>query len=1455
MANESAIFWVDVENNTLLTGWESNTPFARPSFKQGDNIKVELHFVRRVSTNSGIFFDEVPTAGSSFKLAIGNPDAVPTGGTWTLDFDGEQADFLYNASASSVQTALNSFASITALGGVTVEKVNGDTTYRISFNDKVALTDDFTGDATNLLPSSSVIIDEIKVGSPTVRGVWHIKPTQTPIAYQGTWTPQDPADITTSTVQSGTTRVKISPPPKEGTFVLSVGTYTTAPISVYATALEVQNAITAGVAGFEVKKSGAFIWDVSQTTTPLVGVSADGSGLISFDAVVGEINFNNYETATLLTGASTKNTTLEIEVTTGSSVSTVLQTQCTIVSNLINETIFAPTPFEEHLTPSEANALYLKQASNLSDLLNVATARGNLSVYSTSETESLLALKADLSHTHGISDVTGLQTALNGKANTTHSHIIGDVTGLQTALDGKAATSHTHTIGNITGLQTALDAKASLSGAVFTGNLSLDGGKLQLSGGNADAAGSLQGQIWHDGTGNFWVATYNDTIDYLVKGQNLTSALGFYAPLSGATFTGKVNFTSTSGRAGLNIGIGGTSTSANVAGDLWIATGGTNLNFRDGTGAWRVLATQGQTNTFSTNQIIAGSTTTAMLRVTQTGTGESLRIEDETNPDSTPFVVGADGRVGIHGTPAVNTNYKLAIYNGDAVFSAGYGISFGDGTRITSANGLGATPSIWSLQDTNFGSVGQNYEDGDLMRIRTNIGGGRYADGLQNFSWAFSWDASGSRTMGEPVTKTGSGVYDDGMGNTTPYTASYTISFEKQHPRLNTGTIKVVIDPSAFNASFVITTGYGGSNNPSTKGMVGSDEYYGDTLTITVPEANISLNSTAFADYDQGIVITFSTSEAFSVPLTSIQWDTLEFRYTTSQRRANKDDQFVTRRGLMDSFIQELNFRSAFSFPLTAGDENLNYLMKWDTKESRFKFIEWNLLTSDFARLNSTQTFVSPQTISTNSSDTALRVTQNGTGACLLVEDVVNDTTLFLVNPDGRVGIGVSSSHTFAAGSLFQVGGRAVFNGATGYAPINIGTVASTPTNLTNGDIWIGTALNFRASDGSNRTVPVLNTSNTFTANTTVNTLMTIQQTGTVDALSVQTSNTATTATTATFQQSGLGQNVVIRSINTGANQAALRVEQRGTGHAVVIEDSQNPDTSATFIDSSGRVGVNLDPAATTLTRPLTVNGTIRASNLEFSGDNSVITGGVATVAQARSHSDTTHLMTPNLAHWMLMNPNIVQIQRAGFTVTNTGTVTFTNGGWISSHTRTGTAGACSSRWRTFGISQVDQVFSMTDKSNPSSFFDFSNPAWLSGRSILTDVTDSVFSWWFYHGKAEGDGVGDIARRGFGWKVTGGAGSRLLTLHAHNGTTLSAVTSSYAVTSGVAFDWDLISDGAGTVTLYVNGTLVATSTGGPTGSTNVTPVIWEESVATSAAATNPFNGMTHSRGKLICFDP
>ena len=61
------------------------------------------------------------------------------------------------------------------------------------------------------------------------------------------------------------------------------------------------------------------------------------------------------------------------------------------------------------------------------------------------------------------------------------------------------------------------------------------------------------------------------------------------------------------------------------------------------------LSTQnsGVTIADDSSMIISGSSSGDMLRITQTGAGNALVVEDSTNPDSTPFVVTASGNVGI----------------------------------------------------------------------------------------------------------------------------------------------------------------------------------------------------------------------------------------------------------------------------------------------------------------------------------------------------------------------------------------------------------------------------------------------------------------------------------------------------------------------------------------------------------------------------------------------------------------------------------------------------------------------------------------------------------------------------------------------------------------------------------------------------------------------------------------
>lgn len=64
----------------------------------------------------------------------------------------------------------------------------------------------------------------------------------------------------------------------------------------------------------------------------------------------------------------------------------------------------------------------------------------------------------------------------------------------------------------------------------------------------------------------------------------------------------------------------------------------------------------------------SGSSTTDLVRISQGGTGNALIVDDQANPDSTPFLVDASGNVGIGLTlPTTKLHVRSASINSNVV--------------------------------------------------------------------------------------------------------------------------------------------------------------------------------------------------------------------------------------------------------------------------------------------------------------------------------------------------------------------------------------------------------------------------------------------------------------------------------------------------------------------------------------------------------------------------------------------------------------------------------------------------------------------------------------------------------------------------------------------------------------------------------------------------------------------
>jgi hypothetical protein len=699
--------FIDPRTGDAFGNFAGTTSLTNPVFTLGDTATVELYLVESTGLSTyprqEIGFPTSP----GVRVAVGAIDEAPLAGTWTLSFGGNTTTALaYNATPAVVEAALNLLASITAAGGVTVARI-GDN-YNILFNAVGARTE-LTTDGSALIPLSAATVASLQTGDANKPAIFlvHLQRTVAGLATSFSPTAASQIAVDSLTAWDGTKatyRVSISPDPKGGSFSLYFDAQTgtdvsSAAISVGASGLDVQNALSVGALAdgkVSVTQVGAYSYDITVKTQPdTAGLTADDAGLLSFAGYKGELNLNTAEAISLLDGAESVQTTLEVEITSDSKTLTVLQIACTLQNAVIDAGAVQPLVLDTYLSQTTADGRYFKLSQNLADG-TAGTMRTNLGVYSTGEVDTALALKAD-------------DSDLLGKADLSGAAFTGDLTiAGRAAIGGGLAVNTAHKLaiynGNIVfsaGYGIAFGDGTTQTTAATTPDLSPYATKAAptLSGGvviERNPSGTTL-KLYDPTAPNYGtdlnntniivragdVSQYGRLDSQQVLLQSGANSAGFsvggffingaepYARNSGATFTGKANFTSVAGAAGLNVGIGGTSAAATTAGDMWIATGGASLNFRDGTGAWRILAATSNTNTFSAPQIIDTTATTPGMRITQKGAGSALVVEDSTTPDSDALIVDANGNLGIGvsnnpGSIWTGSTYKLEV-QGNAI--------------------------------------------------------------------------------------------------------------------------------------------------------------------------------------------------------------------------------------------------------------------------------------------------------------------------------------------------------------------------------------------------------------------------------------------------------------------------------------------------------------------------------------------------------------------------------------------------------------------------------------------------------------------------------------------------------------------------------------------------------------------------------------------------------------------
>jgi len=233
-------------------------------------------------------------------------------------------------------------------------------------------------------------------------------------------------------------------------------------------------------------------------------------------------------------------------------------------------------------------------------------------------------------------------------------------------------------------------------------------------------------------------------------------------------------------------------------------------------------------------------------------------------------------------------------------------------------------------------------------------------------------------------------------------------------------------------------------------------------------------------------------------------------------------------------------------------------------------------------------------------------------------------------------------------------------------------------------------------------------------------------------------------------------------------------------------------------------------------------------------GLGAVSTDAYATTAQAQAGTSTTTVINPST----LLDAKYFSGGKSAVQITwSTGTSgTGASAGAQNANGRLNVAPTSATGYAIAGANLVNTSRGLAFGAS----VDFSKRVQL-GLRVARNVAspDSSSVWRYSIGKSVGvASPGDLSVRGLMIKV---AGSGALQLLVHNGTSLTTTTSTYTPANSTAYDVVVVSDGAGNVTLYVNGTSVASSIGGPTSSSGGSPQLTFEVENTSIITGSPQN--------------
>jgi hypothetical protein len=688
--------------------------------------------------------------------------------------------------------------------------------------------------------------------------------------------------------------------------------------------------------------------------------------------------------------------------------------------------------------------------------------------------------------------------------------------------------------------------------------------------------------------GKIAIGTYSTVANLEVRATGANGIL-LGPDLSGAIASARLFFSN--GIAGQHSAI------LNTTGNIDFRTDGTN-NSSTGTNRMVIERTTGNVGIAQFNPLArlhvessstgigilaTGSTTQDLVRITQTGTGNALVVEDSTNPDSTQFVVNASGAVGIGGSP--NASYKLDVIGGTLSAAINASSVTGDGL-VASGGGPGRygvfASNVGDTSGTYIAVYGQAFYADTASVTSTYIGGYFVADGAgsaKNYAVLLQDGTQGLNKLLVDVTGSGGANWTSSINVTSIIASASSTSDIVRITQTGTGNALVVEDSANPDISPFVVDSSGnigiGTASPSTKLHVVSTT----SGAIRIVDGTQQLGYVLTSD-GNGV----GTWQVATAPLSGTInyvpfYKTPTTLSSTSSIQVSGDTvgigiSFSNTGGPSRDYRLHVHYGSGTYGVMIEGGggipENIP-LRLWDSGSGANNI---NVLEFGHATASPKQYVPGSRIRSINPASGAV------TGANMVLEtssqsDPIsttwNTSQLYLRN-DGHIGIGTDVPYSYL--TVNTPGGTLWSGGSTAEHAIMMGSQSSGSEYLFMGvDENISTAYMQAGIRGSSA-IPIL--FNPSGGNVGIG----------LTAPSAKLHVATTLASIA----------LIIASGSTTADM--VRITQTGTGNALVVEDSDNPDSTPFVVKGTGNVGIGTTNPNTTLH----VSGTQRLTGT-FSGN------------------------------------------------------------------------------------------------------------------------------------------------------------------------------------------------------------------------------------------------------------